>query len=62
VADLGCSNLPGELVIFLAQSDILQYNVSPDGFLGCRSGLPFARNTVPRRGLEVLPKFWLISG
>jgi DNA-binding winged helix-turn-helix (wHTH) protein/tetratricopeptide (TPR) repeat protein len=28
----------------------------------CRSGLPFARRTVPRRGLEVLPKFWKNSG
>jgi TolB-like protein/DNA-binding winged helix-turn-helix (wHTH) protein/Tfp pilus assembly protein PilF len=28
----------------------------------CRSGLPFARNTVPRCGFEVLPKFWKNSG
>jgi TolB-like protein/DNA-binding winged helix-turn-helix (wHTH) protein/Tfp pilus assembly protein PilF len=48
--------------MFLAWSGNLGYNSPPDGFLDCRSGLPFARNTVPRCGLEVLPKFWKISG
>jgi eukaryotic-like serine/threonine-protein kinase len=28
----------------------------------CRSGLPFARDNVPRCGIEVLPNFWKISG
>jgi hypothetical protein len=48
--------------MFIARSGKLGYNLPPDGFLDCRSGLPFARNNVPRCGLEVLPKFWINSG